>query len=204
MEKNKEGFLDKIPLYSKELFFFFLIVSGNYIAEIFSCNIQKKFSQDRITKHFLGLMTIYFFVTYVDEDKFRKPIWAFLTAFALYIWFIMISLTAHKYTLIIISIIFFIYVSNNIFNYYANENKNDNQELEKIKKNKQIFQLVLFIIAIIMTIYGFLVYLGQKKTEYGKNFNFKTFFMGTSQCKFNGLGKKKVLDDAFYIKTVLN
>ena len=55
-----------------------------------------------------------------------------------------------------------------------------------------------------MTIYGFLVYIGQKKIEYGKKFNFKTFFMGTSQCKFNGLGKKKVLDDTFYIKTVLN
>ena len=204
MEKNKERFLDKIPLYSKELFFFFLIVSGNYIAEIFSCNIQKKFSQDRITKHLLGLMTIYFFVTYVDEDKFRKPIWAFVTAFSLYIWFIMISLTAHKYTMVIIIIIFFIYLTNNVFNYYENQEERNKEKFKEIKKYKQILQLFLFIISIIITIYGFIVYLGQKKTEYGKKFDLKTFFMGTTQCKFNGLGKKKIQDDIFYIKNILN
>ena len=63
-EKNKEITESKYVLLSKQLFFFFLIVSGNYIGQLLSCNIQHKFTTNRYSTHILGLMTMYFFVTF--------------------------------------------------------------------------------------------------------------------------------------------
>ena len=199
-DKNREY---KVTLYSKQMFFFFLIVSGNYISEIFSCNIQKQFTENRLVKHILGIMTMYFFVTFVDEDKYQKPIFSFLTAICLYIWFIIISITANNYTIIIISILFLIYVSNNVFNYYIRTSENQSK-IEKISENKKYLQIFLFVISIMITLYGFFIYLGQKKIEYGKKFSYQTFFLGTVKCKYNGIGKQKKIDNLSYIYKSFN
>ena len=203
-KKNPEEKTQRlIPLYSKQLFFFFLIVSGNYISEIFSCHIQQQFTNNRTVKHILGLMTMYFFVTFVDEKHFIKPLWAVFTAIFLYIWFILISVTSHNYTLIIIGLLFLIYVSNNVINHNILEETDENK-IKKIKRHKRNIQLLLFIVAILLTLYGTIVYIGQKKLEYGKKFNYSTFFLGTPNCKYNGLGREKSLDDLAYIKIALN
>ena len=188
-----------IALYSKQIFFFFLVISGNYISEIFSCNIQKHFSNNRIIKHILGFMTIYFLVILVDEKHFLTPSSTFITTIFLYIWFILISVTSHKYTLIIIGLIFLIYLSNNIISYTI-EKETDQNKIKNIKNKTKQFHLFLFIISILLTLYGCIIYMGQKKMEYGKKFNYSTFFLGVSNCKFNRSYKYTKLNDLSYIR----
>ena len=48
-KKEVEKADNQYSLISKQLFFFFLIVSGNYIGQLLSCNIQQKFST-KLTK----------------------------------------------------------------------------------------------------------------------------------------------------------
>ena len=163
-DKNKKIKDNHYALISKQLFFFFLIVSGNYIGNLLSCNIQHKFMTNRYTTHILGLMTMYFFVTFVDEDKFQYPMLAIFTAIGLYLWFIIISLTAHKYTMVIIILIFSIYISNNIFDYYLKKEENK-IKFEHLNKFKYYLQSGLLIISIMVTIYSFLIYLSKKKNR---------------------------------------
>ncbi len=202
-EKNKEITESKYVLLSKQLFFFFLIVSGNYIGQLLSCNIQHKFITNRYTTHILGLMTMYFFVTFVDSEKFQNPMISVATAFGLYLWFIIISLTAHKYTLLVILLIFSIYISNNIFDYYL-KREIDDKHFEYLNKIKNYLQFGLLIASIIVTIYSFLIYLSKKKIEYGKKFNYGTFFFGVPQCHFNDMGKRKILTEYQYLKKLIN
>ena len=81
-----------------------------------------------------------------------------------------------------------IYVINNISTYYVEieENTDTKKTIATYTKNAQI---TIFTSAIILTLYGFLIYLSQKKMEYGNKFTYLTFFMGTKQCKFDGMGK---------------
>lgn len=202
-EKNKEIKESKYVLLSKQLFFFFLIVSGNYIGQLLSCNIQDKFIKNRYTTHILGLMTMYFFVTFVDQEKFQNPIISVTTAIGLYLWFIIISLTAHKYTLLIILFIFSIYISNNIFEYHL-KRENDRKKYEYLNKIKSYLQSGLLIASVILTIYSFLIYLSQKKIEYGKKFKYGTFFFGVPQCHFNDMGRRKILTEYQYLKKLID
>jgi hypothetical protein len=44
---------------------------------------------------------------------------------------------------------------------------------------------ILFILSLIILVIGVLVYLIRKKTEYGKDFNYQTFILGSLKCKKN-------------------
>ena len=187
-------------LLAKQIFIFSLIVSGNYIGETFSCSIQNKLNNNMILKHILGIMTMYFFVTFVDNsNKNKNPIYGILIACGLYIWFIFISRTNRNIVFYILIIIFIMYVLNIYRQYYQEKHKK-----EKIKDKRliDIFYLVnqiLFYISIILTIYGFILYLGEKKYEYGKKFTYYKFFLGVPKCKFTHLDKKS-LNQGDYLK----
>ena len=58
-----------IPALTAEIMLFGLLVSGNYIGELFSCSIQRSFTNNRIYKHILGVLTLYFFITNLSNSK---------------------------------------------------------------------------------------------------------------------------------------
>ena len=41
---------------------FILIISGNYIGQLFPCNVQAVLSESMIMKHVFGFLTLFFFV----------------------------------------------------------------------------------------------------------------------------------------------
>ena len=191
--------IDLIQLYSKQLFFFFLIVSGNYLAELFSCNIQKNIIKNRFIKHVVGLCTLYFFVTLVDRDKLNKPIQAFYSAIVFYVWFLLISHTSSNYTLIIIVLFVLIYILNDILEHYINH-ENDPHNKKRMVDIRYYGSLALFTLSVLLTMLGLLVYYSQKKIEYGKNFSNVVFFLGKLTCADDGMKGKKIMGDMYYLK----
>ena len=63
------------------------------------------------------------------------------------------------------------------------------EEIESSKKEldeNNIYDkitFILYILIIVFIILGVLLYMGEKKLEYKKNFNYITFFIGNSVCK---------------------
>lgn len=196
-------------LFTKQIFFFALIVSGNYIGQIFSCSIQERLENNMILKHLLGLMTMYFFVSFIDRDnKNRKkhPLYGVIITIGLYIWFIFISRTDRIIVLYILIIIFIMYIIN-VHNQYYRQEKNQNMyDWTSITKIKRLYLInkILFYSAIVLTIYGFIIYLGQKKYKYNKDFDYYRFFIGVSKCKFNNLKKCESLSNTDYLKRAFN
>ena len=43
------------------IFIFTLIISGNFLAQLFPCNIQKLLSNNILVKHLFGFLTLFFF-----------------------------------------------------------------------------------------------------------------------------------------------
>jgi asparagine N-glycosylation enzyme membrane subunit Stt3 len=63
---------------------------------------------------------------------------------------------------------------------YVEYNKNKTEE--KDKKIYNTITLTIFILAIVITFIGFLLYYGEKKYEYKKMFSWKSFFFDSINC----------------------
>ena len=196
------------------IFIFILIISGNYIGELFPCRIQSGMANNVFFKHFIGYFTLLFFVLLtLPETSISKNISSLmLGSFYLYIFFIILSRTPSQIWLTVFILGAVIYIlelckqnvsikKDEIFqipteNIRNNSTKNKNTlkiEQQKFKmilaKNKKTneniskTQSIIAYIVITLTIFGFFIYIGEKKFEYGKQFSYKTFIFGKPSCK---------------------
>ena len=73
------------------IFIFFLIISANFLAELFPCRLQYILRNNMVIKHLFGLFTMIFFVVLSSGIKNKNILKIMLTAFVLYIIFILIT-----------------------------------------------------------------------------------------------------------------
>ncbi len=181
--------LDKIPVYT--IFILILIISANFLAQLFPCRLQRILHQNIYIKHLFSFLTLLFFVvlTAPMEDKSLRNI--FNKSLLLYIWFILIMRTdpyVFILLLFIIAIIYLFFLKENELKERAEKIQNikGSEELKKIENeiiyihniNQYFFYLTIF-----LTIVGFLLYMGEKKCEYKTKFNYIIFLFGKPVCK---------------------
>jgi uncharacterized membrane protein len=166
------------------LFVFYLIVSGNFVGELFNCDLQKLLTQNYWVKHLLGIITLYFFVNMVAGDiPWNKLIIAGMTM-AMYALFIVSNRTNPKFQLMTIVLLFVMYILQLVRNdYKAKKEAAENNE-EKIDIEEQDFKFVqaqwsLAIVIVVLIVIGFMAYAGKKRLEFGKNFSYAALFKGT-------------------------
>jgi len=170
------------------VFIFILIVSANFLAELFPCRLQHLLRNNMFMKHLFGIFTMIFFVVLSTNNKNKNLFNLSLNSFLLYILFILIT-KCHVYAFYLILIFLGItYIVNilkqNKIENIEKEQNNKNKELmnKEIKNYDNIISILYFFIIIITTI-GVILYMGEKKIEYKKKFNYITFFIGKPACK---------------------
>tara|TARA_B100000900_G_C20597890_1_gene724183 strand:+ start:946 stop:1578 length:633 start_codon:yes stop_codon:yes gene_type:complete len=180
------------------IFIFLLIVSGNYLGNLFPCRVQDAFEHNIWLKHFLGFFTLLFFVllTLPNDDGIPPPDVSSLLSSSglLYIFFLILSNTPAWIWLVVFILSSIIYLLELNKNHLKALNKNEDDDNNAIQNNNKInnflyIQTSLTTISIFLTLFGFLVYLGEKKIEYKKNFNYITFIFGAPSCR--GITKNK-------------
>ena len=82
------------PLYT--IFILVLIISANFLAQLFPCRLQQVFNESMFTKHLFGFFTMIFFVVLSApmEDKSLKIV--IPKAFTLYILFRLLTIVNKK------------------------------------------------------------------------------------------------------------
>jgi len=161
------------------IFVFVLIVSGNYLGELFPCRVQAIFNSNMYVKHTLGFLTLLFFVALtIPEVKEQENFIGYTTL--IYLWFIMMAKCYYTIWFVVFGLVGLLYV---LQMYKGKEEKKDGEggakDLEMIKNVER----VLIIGSFVMTVLGFLVYMGAKKIEYKKNFSYLQFIFGMPSCK---------------------
>ena len=73
------------------IFIFVLIVSANFLAEIFPCRLQYILRNNMFIKHVFGLFTMIFFVVLSSEWKNKNIFNIVNSSFLLYVLFILIT-----------------------------------------------------------------------------------------------------------------
>lgn len=162
-----------MPAINSEVLLFILLISGNYIGELFSCGLQKSFSNNRIYKHILGFFSLYLVITTLLNTNLLTTLQYALVSFIMYCWFVIMTLTPKKYTLSIISILVFLYILNDVDAYY------------KFLEEREKFYLYScsFILVIVLSFTGFYKLYNMKKNQFGSKFNLYKFIFGTNICK---------------------
>jgi hypothetical protein len=164
---------NSLPISS--LFTFILIIGGNYIGELLPCRLQKVLKTNMVFKHLLGFLTLIFFVQFSDKqnsslEKLVKQ------AIVLYIWFaLIIKMNTQMFVILsaVLSIMFIIKLYKE-------------QELKKTPhKNFDKLNNIyngMFVISILITLYGFIMYWREKEITFGKAFDIGTFLFGPKEC----------------------
>ena len=189
------------------LFIIYLLISCNFLANLFSCNLQQLLSENMFVKHIFGFLTMLFCIIYLDSNiiKESKYMEGFLYAIIFYIWFWLTTKTHLYTTLIILMLLLIVYIlqihKNTLYQELEKEQKLEKDqkqqeieqkeldqkliELEKYINNIQLSQHIIIGSALVITIIGFIYYYIEKKREYKDNWNSLKFIFGKNVCDNN-------------------
>jgi len=177
-----------------------LMMSANYLGELFPCQVQSVFANNMLVKHLLGFLSLMIFIVLTKPTLYTSTNFVYISVI-LYAGFMLLSKLNYVIWFSVFGIFAIIYVlhvylsqielenqinSNRIGSNTVSPDDNDKMPTEdistKIENIKQI-QKYLFIATIPITIVGIFHYIGEKKLEYGiTGFNLKKFLIDKPQC----------------------
>jgi hypothetical protein len=178
--------------YIHPLFLLFLTISGNFLAQLFPCQVQELFTTSIYHKHILAFFTLFFAIV-LATDAANDLTLLFRKTVLLYLLFILITKMEKNFFLFFLLILAAKYLLENKIKDLAEDTP------PKIKDNYNKINKLLQYSLIIIGITGFVIYLGEKKYEYGKQFDFITFIFGKTICKGNKLKQMSYLNSIKHI-----
>jgi hypothetical protein len=190
----------KYPIHT--VFILFLIISSNYIGELFPCRIQDVLMGNVIMKHFVAFLTLLFFVLIVEPSmnmKFKELIYNSSMMYLVFLVLINNSLSFFVASIIILGVLYIIHLnkveirttlSNDTGNEEEKEGKEEGKEDGAVIKHsekmlsmfEQMSNILTYLFAGVVSL-GFIIYMGEKKIEYGKTFSYLTFIFGKPSCR---------------------
>jgi hypothetical protein len=179
--------IDSAPFLIHPIFIFILIISSNFLAELFPCPIQKTLKENILLKHIFAFLTLLFFAVLVDPFKQTDFNTMVMSSIFLYsVFLIMVNSNAFCFicSLAILGVLYILNLKKNAVNNSMAE-KDDVENSEEIKTVQRIDFATRFLMAgfVITTFSGFFIYMGEKKLEYKSKFNYFTFVFGKSTCR---------------------
>ena len=177
------------------LLIFILIISGNFLEDLFPCKVQTLMKNNLLMKHLVAFMILYFLtVLTIPELKSIKGI---ISATGLYILFLLST----KINYIAWAIVVFIYAVVYLMNIAVGDLKKKNKKYGTKKERKQRENMImimrrimslLIILNMVIIVIGFIYYYGMQRMQHGDNFALKYFFFGVPKCGYN-VSKKEIL-----------
>lgn len=159
--------------YMSKLVIFLFIIAGNYVGDIYSCELRHYFNNHMLIKHLIGFLIMFVFVGSIENDI--NTVQKIGLSIIFYIWFLLIMRTNKIFTL---AIIFFIVILFIIDSHIQDLKKAGE---EKNKKNILFYQKIMnfiFIINLIISITGLIVFYIYTRKKM-KNFDTIKFLKGS-------------------------
>lgn len=156
----------------------YLIIAGNFLAPLLGCRLQGFIESNFLARHYLGFLTMLLFVrlTSVSKASFKQIL---ASSLIIYLWFVAttrVNFSVWIIIITIISVLFFIHY------YESSETDPEHKKTVFDEYLPKIKSFLIFSLAAV-TLTGVIIYAGEKKLEYGKKFNWGTFFIGKYPCK---------------------
>lgn len=153
------------------LFIFFITLGGNFVAQLFPCQVQKVFTENIYYKHFLAFFILFFAIVLNNKSELTNRV--FFKAITLYCIFIALTRMDKNFLLL-----FFVILCIKIIVI----NKMTHTHDASLKKKYERIDHILGYMLMCNGIVGVALYYGQKRFEYGDRFNSFTFLLGKPSC----------------------
>ena len=196
-ENNVETVDSKIRRYFKNdnsdliiltvsIFLIYLSLSTGFLSSLLGCQIYRFTNNSIYFRHFILVLFIYFAFDITSKfNEFLHPLITFVLSICIYILFILFSKMTLFYTMLVLFLIIFIAVINKFKRYYNHTLSDDEKKLkDSIVVLNEIENLIIILIFFSVLI-GSGKYFLKKKKEYGKSFDYTTYFFGNIKCKKN-------------------
>lgn len=202
MQLQKED-SSRLDVITNKLFIFYLLISANFLASVFSCDVQRLLSQNMYALHIIAIMTLYFSVVLIDttENKASNPGKTVMWTALLYFVFLLSTHCHFKLFALAVLTMFAIFVVQNGKIYLDSLVKDASTPLVHtvpgLARGVEItillisyLQLVSEFAIIGLIVYGFLVYTGEQSLKYN-NWDWIKFWFNTP-CIIGKTGAKGV------------
>jgi hypothetical protein len=196
------------PFYA--IFILVLIISANFLAQLFPCRFQQALQTNMYIKHLFGLLTLNFFVL-LSMPEFSSSLYEGVKSSALlYAAFMVITRTDTTIFYLILLLLGISYLVNLNINILVTKTEKDEtavvdnagktainsiynpRETDQTitQENKTIDDIEFYkkmayyinIITVVLTFIGFILHLGEKKYEHKSKFSYLNFMFGQTEC----------------------
>jgi hypothetical protein len=164
----------------RNVFLLYIVLAARFLDPLLPCYSVRFLENSMWLRHLLGFMTLLFLAVVADtEFDDYMPLGSVLFASAaIYLWFILSSKMTANWWIGLVLLLAALYL---IDIYETREKKK--REMPVVKEYLGIAKNVLVGISLLVTLSGFIIYIGEKKLEYKGSFNYGTFLLGTPTCK---------------------
>ncbi len=177
----------------------YLIISSNFIADIFGCTLRDLLKKNTFAKHTLAYLTMLLFVT-ATTDWSQSYDFGKLMGYSFSYYFIFVLTTRVPFRFLIP--ILFLFTCMYYIKIYKTTLLRGNDagqmplsEVRNIYVFQDIdkYQQIFLNAALILVFVGFIVYFKNKKAQYGKKFSIFEFFRSNAACSHKWVSSKQVL-----------
>lgn len=161
----------------------YLVISGNYLGNLFGCRVQLLFRENMWIKHLLGLFTAYFLIVLSTPPAEYDSKQTLVFTALIYFWFF---LTTKMHVRMWIPMILVLLASYGVYMYMKQSATNEEEGAKDEDQTARLHQLqsVATLLALILTAVGVVAYYGEKKIEFEETFDVWKFWSGVPECKF--------------------
>jgi len=166
------------------LLILYIVVTAGYFEPLFSCDLQRLFTESVLAKHALAFISTFFLVTLVEDTEIQSLGEMFKTTATVYSLYIASVKAKAVFVLSMLTTLFadqILRVQVNIIEKrQADKLARDGDLALKERLIKVRAAMTWIIVALIVT--GMLHYYVRARHEFGASFNPVTFIMGTKRC----------------------
>jgi hypothetical protein len=154
------------------VFVLYLIISSNFLAQLFSCRLQYMLNNNMLAKHFIGYMTLLFFVVLSSDDSYSTST-ALLHSLLVYIIFWFSTRMAFEYFFV------FLMMAASLYIIHLYQKESGEQTSKRLAATQEVIQWFMIVVLVV----GFVFYWMEKKIEYKNKFSMATFILGKPICR---------------------
>ena len=158
----------------------FLWIMFNYLQRMLNCDVQRVLEESALARNVFGLIAFYFLFTVIDPNNNRHVGYIFLKTLVVYLLFVLAIKSRLFYIGTAIALLL---VDQIIRNHIAYLDKSAREDKEAVMTywTKIREYIIWAIIGVIIV--GAIDYMFRKRKQYGKEFDLKTFLLGTNKCR---------------------
>jgi len=178
--------------YKSGLFLFYVVIMSKYFEDMISCDLQRYMERSIIPRHIIAFMTAFFTIVlteYGNDETNTTTLFDYLkTTFVIYFLFLFSTKAKAEFVFPMLFLLLgdqILKVYNSILEKKAKKSESTGGDVKQTIDTITYVRNVLSYIILGIIGVGSFSYFIRQYSEFGSNFSFSKFILGTFKCNMN-------------------